>query len=64
MLKNYPEQGRIVPELADQNIMKYRELIISPRRLMYKVEEDLIYIMAVIDGRRNIEDILLKRQLR
>jgi len=63
-LDKFPEQGRIIPELKNENIMKYRELIISPWRLIYKIEEKKIYIMAVIDGRRNIEDILMKRQLR
>ena len=63
-LNRYPEQGRIIPELLDQNIRKYREIIISPWRLMYKIEVDIVYIMTVIDGRRNIEDVLLKRQLR
>ena len=63
-LNRYPEHGRIIPELLDQNIRKYREIIISPWRLMYKIEVDIVYIMAVIDGRRNIEDVLLKRQLR
>ncbi len=60
----FPKQGRIIPELAKQNIVKYREVIIPPWRVMYKIEEDVVYIMAVIDGRRNIEDILLERQLR
>lgn len=63
-LDKFPEQVRIIPELKNENIMKYRELIISPWRLMYKIEEKKIYIMAVLDGRRNIEDILMKRQLR
>ncbi len=63
-LDKYPKQGRIIPELVDQNIRKYREIIISPWRLMYKIEGSFVYVMALIDGRRNIEDILLKRQLR
>lgn len=63
-LDKFPEHGRIVPELKNENIMKYREIIISPWRILYKIEEKKIYIMAVIDGRRNIEDILMKRQLR
>ncbi len=63
-LDRYPEQGRIIPELLDQNIRKYREIIISPWRLMYKIEGNIVYVMAAIDGRRNIEDVLLKRQLR
>ena len=54
-LDKFSEQGRIIPELKNENIMKYRELIVSPWRLMYKIEEKKIYIMAVLDGRRNIE---------
>ena len=60
----FPEQGRVIPELSRQNIVKYHELIISPWRLMYKIENTVVYVMAIIDGRRNIEDILLQRQLR
>jgi len=63
-LKSFPEQGRIIPELLNQNINKYRELIISPWRMMFKIEGNIIYILAVIDGRRNIEDVLMKRQIR
>ena len=60
----FPDQGRIIPELLKHNITKYRELIISPWRIMYKVEKNVVYMMTVIDGRRNIEDILLQRLLR
>ena len=63
-LTNFPEQGRVIPELANENISKYRELIISPWRLMYKIEKNRVYILALVDGRRNIEDVLMKRQLR
>ena len=63
-LNTFPEQGRIIPELENESIMKYRELILSPWRLLYKIEDKSIYILAVIDGRRNIEDILMKRLLR
>ena len=60
-LKNLPERGRIVPELQDQGISIYRELIISPWRLIYRVTHTEVYVLSVLDARRNIEDILLKR---
>ena len=63
-LVEFPEQGRIIPELENQNIIKYREIVFPPWRIMYKKEKNLIYIMSIIDGRRNIEDILLRRNLR
>ncbi len=56
-----PERGRIVPELQDQGIVQYRELIISPWRLIYRIFEQKVYVLSVIDSRQNVEDILLKR---
>ncbi len=56
-----PLQGRIVPDLNYFGILIYRELIIPPWRLIYKIEENKVWILAVIDGRRNVEDILLDR---
>ena len=60
-LYTMPERCRIVPELKDQGIMQYRELIISPWRIMFRITEIKVYILSVLDARRNIEDILLKR---
>lgn len=56
-----PLRGRIIPELHSQGINHYRELIIKPWRVMYKVAEKKIYVLSVIDSRQNVEDILLKR---
>ncbi len=63
-LEKFPEQGRLIPELRNENILRYREIIINPWRIMYKIEDKKVYIIAVIDGRRNVEDVLMKRQLR
>ena len=60
-LYTFPERSRIVPELNDQGILQYRELIISPWRVIYRVLEKKVYVLSVLDSRQNIEDILLKR---
>ena len=60
-LYSLPERGRIVPELQSQGILQYREIIIPPWRLMYRITEREIYVLTVIDSRRNVEDILLAR---
>lgn len=57
----FPEKGRIVPELLDQGISQYRELIVSPWRILYKVEKKQVLVFSVLDARRNLEDILLRR---
>jgi toxin ParE1/3/4 len=61
---NFPKQSRIIPELQNENLTKFREIIIKPWRMMYRIEDNRILILAIIDGRRNIEEILMKRQLR
>ena len=60
-LSALPERGRIVPELQEQGISQYRELVILSWRLIYRIAENKIYILSVIDSRRNVEDILLNR---
>ena len=63
-LKRFAKQGRIIPELEKIGVLTYRELILHPWRIMYRAEKEIIYIIAVIDGRRNVEDILLRRNIR
>jgi len=60
-LYTLPERGRIVPELQNQGILQYRELVTTPWRLIYRIAEQNIFILSVIDSRQNVEDILLNR---
>jgi len=60
-LYTIPEKGRIVPELQDQGILLYRELIVPPWRIIYRISEMKVYVLSVLDARQNVEDILLKR---
>ena len=52
---------RIIPELQLQGILQYRELIIFPWRVIYRISEKNIYILSVLDSRQNVEDILFQR---
>ena len=60
-LYTLPERGRIVPELQDQGILQYREIVIPPWRLIYRITERKVFVLSLIDSRRNVEDILFKR---
>jgi toxin ParE1/3/4 len=62
-LSTFPTRGRQIPELSFQNIEGYRELIDSPWRIIYKISEQNVYIVSVIDGRRSFENTLLGRIL-
>ena len=56
-----PEKGRIVPELLEQGLAEYHELIVAPWRIIYKIENRKVLVFSVLDARRNIEDVLLRR---
>ena len=63
-LTKFPNKGRIVPELAEHGVSLYHELIIERWRLIYRVAETEVLVLVVIDSKRNVEDILLRRLLR
>jgi toxin ParE1/3/4 len=63
-LFTFPERGRIVPELRDHGILQYRELIIPPWRIIYRISEKKVHVLSVLDSGQNIEDILLNRLIR
>lgn len=60
-LYSLPERGRIVPELQAQGIRFYRELVVPPWRIVYRISDKTIYVLAAIDSRRNVEDVLFDR---
>ena len=63
-LYTLPERGRIVPELQWQGINIYRELIVGPWRIVYRISDTTVYVLSIIDSRQNVEDILLNRFLK
>jgi addiction module RelE/StbE family toxin len=56
-----PKRFRIVPEFERYGFILYRELIVDYWRIIYKIEDEFVYIMLVIDGRRNLEDLIVKK---
>ncbi len=62
-LEMFPKKGRIVPELARHNIHTYREHITAPWRILYQIMGKHVYILSVVDGRRDVNDLLLQKFL-
>ena len=60
-LNQFPDRGRIIPELKEYGIFTYHELVVTPWRIMYRISDQKVFVLAVIDSRRNIEDILIER---
>ena len=64
LLITLPNRGRVVPELLHTGISQYRELISAPWRIVYRVDNRQVLIMAVLDSRRDLQTVLLNRLAR
>ena len=62
-LVEHPERGRYPTELLDIGIRQYREVFFKPYRIIYRVMGDKVYIMAIVDGRRDMRTLLERRLL-
>ena len=60
-LHYFPERKRVVPELQQIGILKYREIIHERYRIIFKIDNTKVYVLLVVDSRRNLEDILFQR---
>ena len=56
-LKQFPKSGRKPPELKKT---KYREVIVEPCRVFYRVEDSTIYILYVLRSERLLRKYLLE----
>jgi len=63
-LSTFPNRGHLPPELERIGIFEYREVHYKPYRIIYQVVESDVYVHCVLDGRRNLQDLLEKRLLR
>ncbi|MDJ0807361.1 MAG: type II toxin-antitoxin system RelE/ParE family toxin [Gammaproteobacteria bacterium] len=57
-LETHPKSGRRPPELEKKSV--YREVIVGPCRIFYRIEKDNVYILYVMRGERELRVFLLE----
>ena len=62
-LSLFPERGGYPPELLMVGIREYREVFFKPYRIVYRVRDNKVYVMLIVDGRRDLQNLLLRRLL-
>jgi toxin ParE1/3/4 len=62
-LETMPARGSFPPELQRWGIPDFREVFFKPYRIIYEMRGKTVFIHAVLDGRRNCEDLLQQRLL-
>jgi toxin ParE1/3/4 len=53
-IPQFPKSGRIVPEYKDDNL---REIIYQNYRIVYRLKDDIVEIVAICHGAKPLEGI-------
>ena len=62
-LSEFPERGAYPKELLAIGIREYREVFFKPYRVIYRVVDKNVYVLLVVDGRRDMQSLLQRRLL-
>ena len=60
-LATHPLRGRVVPELKRIGVTTYRELVVPPYRIFFRIDGPVVGIVGVLDGRRDVAEVLAMR---
>ena len=63
-LETLPLRGHYPPELESIGVLEFREFFFKPYRIIYQVINKDVYVHAVLDGRRDLQELLQQRMLR
>ena len=62
-LSEFPERGAYPKELLALGIREYREIFFKPYRIIYRVMDKNVYVLLIVDGRRDMLSLLQRRLL-
>ncbi len=63
-LETMPLRGHYPPELERVGVLEFREILFKPYRIIYQVIKSSVYVHCILDGRRDLQELLQKRLLR
>jgi toxin ParE1/3/4 len=62
-LSESPDRGAYPKELLALGVRDYREIFFNPYRLIYRVMGQIVYVLLIVDGRRDMQSLLQRRLL-
>ncbi|MGI4877929.1 MAG: type II toxin-antitoxin system RelE/ParE family toxin [Janthinobacterium lividum] len=62
-LETFPMRGVVPKELAAVGERDFRQLNLGPYRLIYYIVETMVAVTLVVDGRRDLPELLARRLL-
>ena len=62
-LSEFPGRGVHPKELLKLGIREYREIFFKPYRIIYRIMKKNVYVLLIVDGRRDMQALLQRRLL-
>ncbi|QKR98308.1 type II toxin-antitoxin system RelE/ParE family toxin [Sphingomonas sp. CL5.1] len=62
-LERFPLRGAVPRELDALGIREFRQILLTPYRLIYRVAGETVFILVIADGRRDMQALLEHRLL-
>lgn len=62
-LSEFPERGVYPKEILVLGIQEYREIFFKPYRIIYRIMGKNVYVLLIVDGRRDMQSLLQRRLL-
>lgn len=63
-LERFPERGAVPPPLIDLGINTFRQLPMSPYRIVYEVVSRQVFVILIVHTKRDFQSLLQERLLR
>jgi plasmid stabilization system protein ParE len=63
-LQRFPLVGSIPDEFENLNLTQYRQVMAGMNRIIYEVRTETVYIHIIVDARRDLKSLLMRRLLR
>lgn len=62
-LADFPLRGSVPKEMAALGIVEFRQVLLPPYRIFFRVAAETVFIMVIADGRRDMQALLERRLL-
>lgn len=62
-LERFPQRGSVPKELEMLGIREFRQILLDPYRLIYRVIGSKVFVLVIADGRRDMQALLERRLL-
>lgn len=62
-LESFPLRGPVPKDLDALGIREFRQILVAPYRLIYRVIDQAVFVLVIADGRRDMQALLERRLL-